>query len=310
MKTPVPLRLGDYAPFESADSEVRTLLVVERAAGLAAANDQLTREIAERRRVEERLRQSEALLKESRSALQQALARIGVVTASIAHEVNQPLSGIITNATTCLRMLSAEPPNVDGARETATRAVRDGNRAADVIARLRTLYGRNTLEPQVLDLNAAARDAASSLSGELQRNRVILCHDLADDLPPVIGDRIQLQEVILNLLRNASQAMSTIESHPRELLVRTEWNQSDCVRLSVKDAGIGFPPEAAGALFQAFYTTKSDGMGIGLSISRTIVEAHHGRLWATANDGPGATFSFSLPCVPSALAQERNAAAG
>ena len=126
--------------------------------------------------------------------------------------------------------------------------------------------------------------------------------ELADDLPPVIGDRVQLQQVILNLLRNASDAMSGVDDRPRELLIRTECDEGDRVRLSVKDAGVGFTPQAADKLFEAFFTTKSDGMGIGLSISRSIIEAHRGRLWATANDGPGATFAFSIPCRRESLA--------
>ncbi|MGE5834896.1 MAG: sensor histidine kinase, partial [Acidobacteriota bacterium] len=221
---------------------------------------------------------------------------LGVLTASIAHEINQPLSGVITNASTCLRMLSADPPNVDGARETARRAIRDGNRTSYVITRLRALFSKKNFSPEVLDLNEAAREVISLLLSELQRNRVILRHELADDLPPVMADRIQLQQVIMNLLRNASEAMSTVDDRPRELLVRTERDEGDQVRLSVKDAGVGFTTEAADRLFEAFFTTKDDGMGIGLSVSRSIINAHHGSLWATRNDGPGATFSFAIPC--------------
>jgi signal transduction histidine kinase len=135
---------------------------------------------------------------------------------------------------------------------------------------------------------------------DLQRNRVVLKTELAEGLPLVNGDRVQLQQVILNLLRNASDAMSTIEGRPRELTVTTEAENDDQVRLTVKDVGVGFTPEAADKLFQPFYTTKNDGMGIGLHVSRSIVEAHHGRLSATANDGPGATFSFVIPCHPRA----------
>jgi C4-dicarboxylate-specific signal transduction histidine kinase len=217
-------------------------------------------------------------------------------TVSIAHEMDQPLSGIITNAGTCLRMLNGDPPNVDGARETARRTLRDGNRASDVISRLRALYTRKefTLEP--LDLNDATREVIALSLSDLQRNRVVLRSELAEDLPPVAGDRVQLQQVILNLLRNASDAMSAVDDRPRELLIRTERNEDDQALLTVKDVGFGFAPEAEARLFQPFYTTKNDGMGIGLSVSRSIVEAHHGRLWATVNDGPGATFSFSIPC--------------
>ena len=224
------------------------------------------------------------------------VATLGALTASIAHEVNQPLSGIITNASTCLRMLNAEPPNVDGARETARRTIRDGNRASEVITRLRALFGKKEAAPESVDLNEATREViALSLSG-LQRSRVILRTELADDLPPVTGDRVQLQQVILNLLVNASDAMNGVEDRPRQLLVRTERDDGESVRLTVQDVGVGFDPQTANRLFEAFYTTKNDGMGIGLSVSRSIIERHHGSIRATPNDGPGATFSFSIPC--------------
>lgn len=220
---------------------------------------------------------------------------LGVFTASVAHEVNQPLSGIVTNASTCLRMLAADPPNVDGAREAARRAIRDGNRASEVIARLRALFTRKRAITESLDLNEATREVIAGSLSELQKNRVILRLELADDLPFIPGDRVQLQQVILNLLRNASDAMRSVDERPRQLVIRTERDEEGCVRLSLKDAGAGFDPRAASKLFDAFYTTKNDGMGIGLSVSRSIIERHHGRLWATLNDGPGATFSFSIP---------------
>jgi PAS domain S-box-containing protein len=223
------------------------------------------------------------------------VATLGALTASIAHEVNQPLSGIITNASTCLRMLNAEPPNVEGARETARRTIRDGNRASDVIKRLRALFSKRDATAEPVDLNEAAREVMALSLSELQRGRVILRTELAEDLPPVTGDRVQLQQVILNLLLNAADAMGGVEDRPRELVIRTGPDEGDCVRLSVRDAGVGFDPQDAGRLFEAFYTTKSGGMGIGLSVSRSIIESHHGRLWATPNDGPGATFSFSIP---------------
>jgi PAS domain S-box-containing protein len=225
------------------------------------------------------------------------ITTLNAFTASIAHEVNQPLSGIITNASTCLRMLNGDPPNIDGARETARRTLRDGNRASDVITRLRALFSKKEFTPEPLDLNEATREVLALSLSDLQRNRVISRSELAGDLPPVIGDRIQLQQVILNLLRNASDAMTTVQDRPRELLIRTQRDEEDRVRLAVKDVGVGFDPQAPDKLFEAFYTTKSDGMGIGLSVSRSIIERHHGRLWAEPNDGPGATFSFSIPCA-------------
>jgi len=227
---------------------------------------------------------------------------LGTLTASIAHELNQPLSGIVTNASTCMRMLAADPPNVDGARETARRTIRDGNRASEMITRLRALFTKKSATAQSMDLNEATREIIALSLSELQKNRVILRPELADDLPLVTGDRVQLQQVILNLLRNASDAMSTIDDRPRDLLIRTESDDNDRVRLSVTDVGVGLEPQAADRLFEAFYTTKNDGMGIGLSVSRSIIERHYGRLWAMPNDGPGVTFSFSIPCRPEGLA--------
>src|ERR1700752_3024610 len=220
---------------------------------------------------------------------------LGALTASIAHEVNQPLSGIITNANTCLRMLAANPPNVDGARETARRTIRDGDRAAAVITRLRALFSQKDATIESVDLNEATREVIALSLSELQRNRVILRSELADYLPPVAGDRVQLQQVILNLVRNATDAMSGVDDRPRLLLIRTGLEGGGQVRLSVQDAGVGFDPQVMDRLFDSFYTTKNDGMGIGLSVSRSIIASHNERLWTTLNEGPGATFSFSIP---------------
>jgi PAS domain S-box-containing protein len=231
------------------------------------------------------------------------ITTLNALTASIAHEVNQPLSGIITNASTCRRMLDGDPPNIEGARETARRIIRDGNRASDVITRLRALFSKKefTLEP--LDLNEATEEVLALSLSDLQRNQVILRSEFTDNLPTVMGDRVQLQQVILNLLRNAADAMTAVEDRPRDLLIRTDRNEDDQVRFTVKDVGVGFTPEAGNKLFEAFYTTKKDGMGIGLSVSRSIIEAHRGRLWAMPNDGPGATFSFCIPCAANTKVQ-------
>ncbi|MFZ0478089.1 MAG: PAS domain S-box protein [Terriglobales bacterium] len=250
----------------------------------------LSEDITERKLAEEALSKARSEL-----AHVARITSLGVLTASIAHEVNQPLSGIVTNAGTCLRMLAADPPNVVGARETARRTIRDGNRASEVVTRLRALYGKKAPTSESVDLNEAAREVLALSLTELQRNRVILRAELADDLPLVTGDRVQLQQVILNLIRNASDAMRAVDERPRQLLVKTERDEDDRVRLTVQDAGVGFDPQAADKLFESFYTTKNDGMGIGLSVSRSIIESHHGRLWATLNKGPGATFSFSIP---------------
>ena len=242
-------------------------------------------------------RLSEEALSHARSQLARVagITSLGVLTASIAHEVNQPLSGIVTNASTCMRMLAADPPNIEGARETARRTIRDGNRASEVIARLRALFSGKGATTESVDLNGATREVIALSLSELQRNRVIVRTEYCHHLPPVSGNRVQLQQVILNLIRNAMDAMSSIDGRPRLLLVRTEHDQEDCVRLTVRDSGAGFAPETAIKLFEAFYTTKNDGMGIGLSVSRSIIENHHGRLWATPNDGPGVAFSFSIP---------------
>ena len=242
-------------------------------------------------------RLSDLALSKVRSELAQ-IARVmtlSALTASIAHEVNQPLSGVVTNASTCLRMLGGDPPNIEGARETARRTIRDGNRAADVIARLRALYGGTEMKPEPVDLNEAAREVLALFLSELQRHGVVVRTEFAENLAPVMGDRIQLQQVVLNLVRNASEAMSSVDDRPRELLVKTEPHERDAVRLSVRDAGVGFEPEAADKLFGAFYTTKPEGMGMGLSVSRSIIERHRGRLWAARNEGPGATFAFAIP---------------
>jgi PAS domain S-box-containing protein len=240
---------------------------------------------------------AEEALNRARSELAHVarVTTLSTLTASIAHEVNQPLSGIITNASTCLRMLGADPPDVDGARETVRRTIRDGNRASDVITRLRALFGKKEFTLESLDLNDATREVIALSLSDLQRHRVVLQSDLADDLPLITGDRVQLQQVILNLLRNASDAMVDVHERPRLLLIKTEREDGNRVRLSVRDAGMGLPPQSLDSLFDAFYTTKSGGMGIGLSVSRSIVERHQGRLWAEPNDGPGATFSLSVP---------------
>jgi len=249
-------------------------------------------DVTERRRAEEALSRVRSEL-----AHVTRIMSLGTLTASIAHEVNQPLSGIITNASTCLRMLGADPPNVDGALETARRTVRDGNRAADVMARLRALFGNEGVAIEAVDLNEATREVIALSSSELQRSRVILRTELADDLPLVAGDRVQLQQVILNLLLNASEAMSGVDDRPRHLVIGTQRDGDDQVCLAVHDVGVGFGAGGADELFHAFYTTKSGGMGIGLSVSRSIIESHNGRLWAVNNSGPGATFSFSIPCA-------------
>ena len=221
-----------------------------------------------------------------------------MAAASVAHEVSQPLTGILANATMCLRMLAADPPNIDAAYEAARRTLRDGTRASDVLVRLRALFSDQELARQSVDLNEATREVIAESLIDLQRVGVVLQPDFADDLPSITGDLIQLQQVISNLLRNAADAMFGIDDRPRLLVIRTERHGPDRVGVTVRDAGIGIDPDCIPKLFDAFYTTKRGGMGIGLAVSRSIVERHQGRLWAESNDGPGATFCFSIPCNP------------
>ena len=247
---------------------------------------------------------AEEALNSARSELAHVarVAMLSALTASIAHEINQPLSGIVTNASTGLRMLNGDPPNLDGARETTRRTIRDAKRASDVINRLRAMFSKKEFTLEQLDLNEATREVIALTLSDLQKNRVILVPELADDLPPVKGDRVQLQQVILNLLRNASDAMIGVEDRPRQLLIRTERENGERVRVTVRDAGVGLDRQSMDKLFDAFYTTKSDGMGIGLSVSRSIIERHQGRIWAEPNDGPGVTVSFSIPRHPDSAA--------
>jgi PAS domain S-box-containing protein len=246
-------------------------------------------DVSERRRAQE-------VLDQVRSELVHVarVTSLGALAASIAHEVNQPLAGIVTNASTCLRMLAAEPPNLEGARETARRTIRDGHRASEVVTRLRGLFGKTPAAFEPVDLNEAIREVVASSAGELQRARVVVRQELAEQLPTVPGDRVQLQQVILNLLLNASDAMDAVEDRPRLVTLTTE-RDNGAVRLSVRDCGCGFAAGDAERLFQPFFTTKPEGMGMGLSLSRSIVERHRGRLRASPNHGPGATFAFTIP---------------
>ena len=252
------------------------------------------RDITETKRLQDEQRRYHEIQLELAHA--NRIATLGQLSASIAHELNQPLTGIITNCGTCLRMLTSDPQNLDGVREAVRRTMRDGHRASEVITRLRALFDKKEPVSESVDLNEATREVIALTLGELQNSRVVVRTELAGDLPSVTADRVQLQQVVLNLLRNALDAMNTIDDRPRDLLIKTEREEGDWVRLSVKDAGVGFDPHTMDKLFEAFYSTKNDGMGVGLSVSRSIIENHQGRLWAVLNDGPGATVSFSVPC--------------
>jgi len=251
------------------------------------------RDITESKRLQEEQRRYHEIQLEL--AHVNRIATLGQLSASIAHELNQPLTGITTNCATCSRMLTADPPDLEGAREAVRRTMRDGLRAANVVERLRALFNKQKPASESVDLNEATREVIGLSLDEVQSSRVTVRTDLADDLPLVRADRVQLQQVVLNLLRNALDAMSTVDDRPRDLLIRTERQEGDCVQLSVKDSGVGFDPRSMAKLFEPFYSTKNDGMGVGLSVSRSIIENHQGRLWAVQNMGPGATFLFSVP---------------
>jgi C4-dicarboxylate-specific signal transduction histidine kinase len=257
---------------------------------------ELTKEITERKRAEKELRESEASLREAQTELAHVtrVTTMGELAASIAHEVNQPLAGIVTNGNASLRWLSNPVPNLDEAREAIQRIIRDGSRAAQVVARIRALSQKTRAARESVNINEAIEEIVVLIGAELQRDRVVLRMDLAADLPSVLGDRVQLQQVVMNLILNGVEAMRNVAEHERNLLIKTERGEGEEVRVALQDSGIGLDPETREQLFDAFYTTKAGGLGMGLAISRSIVENHGGRLWAAANKGPGATFCFTL----------------
>lgn len=244
-------------------------------------------------------RHAEDALESVRSELAHVtrVTSLGELAASITHEVNQPLTGIIANASASQHLLTAEPPDIDSARRAIQRTIRDGIRASDVIQRLRELFRRQDFVAEAIDLNNAADDVIAICTHDLRRRRIALEVNLASGLPPVIGDRIQLQQVILNLVMNAADALEGIEERPRVISILTLAAEPGFAQLTVRDTGRGLTTEEAAKVFDAFFTTKPNGMGIGLSVSRSIVERHKGRLWVDSNADDGAAFSFSLPCA-------------
>ncbi len=241
------------------------------------------------------------LAEEAGDRLRAELARVtgflslGQMSAAIAHEVNQPISGILTNASTCLRMLSMDPPDIGTALETARRTIRDGNRATEVITRLRALFSGRPVEFEQLDLHDAVNEVIALSASDQRRNRVTIHTSFTTEIPLVVGDRVQLQQVISNLLRNAMDAVANVRDRLRLVEISTAVDGDGSVKLGVADNGIGLDPDASSRIFEAFYTTKADGMGIGLSVCRSIIENHGGRMWTEPNDGPGVTMYFSMP---------------
>ena len=252
----------------------------------------ISAEITERTKVESDLREMQAEM-----AHLNRVMTVGELTASIAHEINQPLAAIVMNGNAALRWLALDPPNLTRARDSAELIIRDGERASQVIARIRALLKKAPTAKTLLDVNEFVNEVVALTQSEIVRNNVHLRVDLADDLPKVPGDRIQLQQVMLNLIVNAVEAMLTIEDRQRALLITSGSLNDNAVQIAVSDNGMGIDPQTADHLFDAFSSTKPDGMGMGLAISRSIIEAHGGRLWTGANEGFGATFQFTLPIV-------------
>jgi signal transduction histidine kinase len=267
----------------------------ERKLLLETAND-LTHGVALLRTRHARERAEEALKKTEIELDRVArVTAMGELSASIAHEVNQPLAAVVTNGNASLRWLAADPPNFDEVREAIQRIIRDGTRASDVIARIRTLLRKSEPVSVPLDINDTIREIVTLAQGEAARRGATIEMEFASDLPAVVGDRVQLQQVLLNLLINALDAMNGVTDRPRVARIGSRAMDGKAVLVGVEDTGVGLDAGQSAKLFDAFYTTKPGGLGMGLSISRSIVEAHGGRLWATPNAGPGATFQFTLP---------------
>jgi len=247
-------------------------------------------DMSERKRVEGALRETQTHL-----AHVMRITTLGELTASIAHEVNQPLAAVVANAEACLRWLDRGTPDLDAARSSAESIINDGNRASEVIRRVRALANKNDIEKAPLDVNDVVREVIALVQPQLLSHQASLRIELAPALPMIFGDRIQLQQLMINLMMNGIEAMQCVKERPRELVIRSAQDETQQVLVSVEDGGVGIPAENADRLFNAFFTTKSGGMGMGLSICRSIVEAHGGRLSAYGNEGPGATFQFTLP---------------
>jgi PAS domain S-box-containing protein len=246
-------------------------------------------DVTERKRAEETLRQTQADL-----ARVNRVTTMGELTASVAHEVNQPIAAAVTNAKTCLRWLTRDEPNLEEARAAAMRIVNDGTRAAEIIKRIRLLFKKGTSERELVDVSEVIREMIVLLRGEATRYSIVMRTELEAGAPPVMADRVQLQQVLMNLMLNATDAMKDADG-ARELVIKSLRAENDHVLVCVSDTGLGLPLQQADQLFHAFFTTKPHGTGMGLSISRSIVESHGGRLWAANNAPRGASFSFTLP---------------
>jgi C4-dicarboxylate-specific signal transduction histidine kinase len=275
-------RLADRALLDAHEQLEAT--VRQRTAELARANDELQAEMQRRHRMEIEM------------AHVGRVTTIGELAASIAHEVSQPLSAVVTNASACLRWMATDPPNTAEARDSVARILRDGRRAGEVIERIRALLKKSPPKPTEQDVNEVLRDVLALVNDALATHRIDARADLGK-VPPVLADRVQLQQVILNLVMNGVDAVNERQDGPRNLVISTRALDEGQVTMTVQDSGVGVDPAVFDKLFDPFFTTKPDGMGMGLSVSRSIIESHGGRLWASLNEGPGATFHVSLPAV-------------
>jgi C4-dicarboxylate-specific signal transduction histidine kinase len=253
--------------------------------------------MTERKRAENKLRASEQRLLDAQMELAHVnrVSTMGQLATSIAHEVNQPLAAVIANAEACLRWLDRGNPNLSAARRSVEWIIDDGTRASEVIRRVRTLANKTSNEKVPLKVNDVIGETITLVQRELSSHRVALRTELAPALPAILGDRIQLQQVVINLVMNGLEAMQSVTDRPRELVIRSDQDGAQLVLVTVTDSGAGISAENADRLFNAFFTTKSSGMGMGLSICRSIIEAHGGRMSAVNNVGPGAKFQFTLP---------------
>jgi len=266
------------------------LRVAERTVELKRANDALLDQIEEQRRTTEALQQTRTEL-----ARVVRITTIGELTASIAHEVNQPLAAIVANADACVAWLALETPNLAEARAAAMRTTLGATRASEVISRIRSLIKKASTERAPVQLNEVAEEMAVLAESQALRNHVSVVMDLTPDMPAVLGDRIQIQQVVLNLIMNGIEAMTGVTERERQLTIRTRMENGGQVRVSIHDTGIGVSEDNIGRLFEPFFTTRSDGIGMGLPISRSIIEAHGGRLWAESALDQGSIFQFTLP---------------
>ena len=247
-------------------------------------------DITERKHAEEerdRLRQLEADL-----AHISRVSTMGELTASLAHEIKQPIGAAVTNAEACLRLLDRQQPDLPEAREAALEMVKDARRAADIIDRVRLLYRKGSSQLEIIDVNELIQEMVMMLHNEANRHSVTMRTDLAEGLPKVMADRVQLQQALMNLMLNGIEAMRDTAG---ELSIKSQLAEDGQLLISVTDTGVGLPTEKTDQIFNAFFTTKPQGTGLGLAITRSIVESHGGRIWATANSGPGTTFHFTLP---------------